>query len=129
MPYTVIWLIPDRVIYAHCSGHIAEDELRENLQLITNMIDNSRFPHVHVISDTADMVTPLMAQNSLQFSQEVGRHERTGWVITIREKAPLIKMSTAFASSVDSSKARFFNTLEEAENFLKQADTSLYWGS
>lgn len=129
MPYTVIWLIPDRVIYAHYSGHIAEDELRENLQLMTHMMDNSRFPHVHVISDTGDMVTPIMAQSSLPILQEMSSHERTGWVITIREKAPLIKMSTAFGPSMDSSNVRSFRTLEEAENFLKQADTSLHWGS
>lgn len=128
MPYTVIWLIPDRVIYAHYSGHIAEDELRENLQLMTQMIDNSRYPHIHVISDTGDIINSLTHQNPLPILQEMSSHERTGWVITIREKAPLIKMSTAFGNSTASSNVRSFKTLEEAEDFLKQADTSLYWG-
>lgn len=127
MPYTVIWLIPDRVIYAHYSGDIAEDELRENLQLMNEMLHSSRSPHVHVISDTGDMATSLTQQSSF-ISQEMGSHERTGWVITIREKTPLIKMGASFGNSVVKSNVRSFSTLEEAEVFLQQVDTTLYWG-
>lgn len=128
MPYTVIWLIPDRVIYAHYSGNIAEDELRENLQLMNDMIDSSRLPDVHIISDTGNITNSLLDPSSLKISREIGSHERTGWVITIREKMLALKMDTAPDASAITSKMRFFNTLEEAENFLKQADTSLYWG-
>ena len=127
MPYTVIWLIPDRVIYAHYSGELAEDELRENLQLMNDMMNSSRSSHVHIICDTGDITNSLTSPNPLRISQEMTGHDRIGWVITIREKVPILKMAMASGSSSANSRQRSFKTLEEAEDFLKQVDTTLYW--
>lgn len=127
MPYSVDWYIPNQVIYACYTGEVTENEMRESLRTIIAMIDHSSSPYVHVIADTGDVTKPLSPQKTLKITREEGSHTRTGWNLILREKSTLVKMGVAFGSTMIKSKVRSFDTLEEAEHFLKDVDKTLNW--
>lgn len=127
MPYLIDWYIPDEVIYIHYTGETSPDELRESLIQLQSMIDSSSRQLVHVISDAGDVTKPLAPKDALSVVREVGTHDRSGWNIILREKSFLVKMGVAFGMSVFKTRNRTFDTLEEANAFLKQMDADLNW--
>ena len=127
MTYSIDWLIPGQIIYAYFSGVLEENEVRDALMSILDMIKNSDYPYVHIIDDTGDITMPLSPKKMLEISRELINNDRLGWSLIIREKSILVKMGVAFGSSVIKSKVRSFNTFDEAAQFLKEVDGMLDW--
>lgn len=127
MPYTIDWLVTHKVIYSSFSGETTEDDMRDSLLAAKNMIESSENPHVHVISDTGNVTKALPSHKALQISRQIGMHDRLGWNIVIRERSALVKMGVAFATVVAKSKTRSFDSLADAEAFLRQMDESVDW--
>lgn len=127
MPYSIDWLIPNQIIYAYFSGVLEEDEVREALKSILDMIKSSDYPYVHIIDDTGDITMPLSPKKMLEISRELIKYDRLGWSLIIREKSMLVKMGVAFGSSVIKSKVRSFSTFDEAAQFLREVDVMLDW--
>lgn len=127
MPFTIDWLIPGQVIFLRVFGVITEDDMRASFESVNNMIESSNYPHVHLIDDTGDVEKPISPLKALDIGRQIGIHERLGWALITREKSVLVKMGTAFGSSLVKSKVKSFETLEDAEAFLKDVDASLKW--
>lgn len=127
MTYSIDWLIPGQIIYAYFSGVLEENEVRDALMSILDMIKSSDYPYVHIIDDTGDITMPLSPRKMLEISRELINNDRLGWSLIIREKSILVKMGVAFGSSVIKSKVRSFKTFDEAAQFLKEVDGMLDW--
>ncbi|MCB9458179.1 MAG: hypothetical protein H6670_00920 [Anaerolineaceae bacterium] len=127
MPYSIDWLIPDQVIFMRVFGVTTEDEIRASFESVNTMIESSEYPHVHLIDDTGDIEKPISPVKALEIAREIGIHERLGWSLITREKSVLVRMGTAFGSSLVKSKVKSLATLEDAIEFLKSVDGSLNW--
>ena len=127
MPYSIDWYIEEEIIYTRYFGVVTADELRQSLLDGRSLIENSPRPHVHTLTDVGDVTQPVSPTESLRVIREVGSHERSGWNIILREQSILIKMGVAFGTSVLKSRNKAFDTLEEADAFLKEYDPTLNW--
>ncbi len=127
MPYSLNWYIENEIIYLHYSGEVTKDELYESLMENKRMVDNSPREWVHLISDVGDVTTPLSPKHSLDVVRKIGDSPKGGWTLVLREQSVIIKMSVAFGTSIFKTRTRTFDTLEEAEAFLKEKDTNINW--
>lgn len=127
MAYAVNWYIENEIVYVHYAGATTADELRESLIKTKAMIEQSPRQLVHVLTDVGDVTEPLGPMDSLRIIREEGSHARAGWQIILREKSVLMKMGIAFGTSILKSRTRTFDTLDEADAFLRQMDDSLSW--
>ncbi|MCA9895877.1 MAG: hypothetical protein KC615_22990 [Anaerolineae bacterium] len=127
MPYSVNWLIPDQVIFAHFSGETTEDDLRGSLISVKDIIESSDNQYVHLITDTGDVTKAVPSHKALQILREIGTHDRLGWNLIIRERSPLVKLGVALTTVLNKSNTRSLDSLEAAETFLKKMDESLDW--
>lgn len=127
MPFSVNWYIENEIIFVHLSGVLTADEVRESLLTVAHLIDTSPRSLVHIITDTVDIVQPLSSVDNLKVMREVGNHERNGWSVILGEKSMLVKIGVAIATSLFRTRTRTFDTLEDAEAFLKEVDTTLSW--
>lgn len=127
MPYTARWYIESEIIYVHYYGPTGVDEFRNSLLEIRAMIENSPRQMVHIINDVGDVTQPIAPKDALRVVREVGSPERSGWSLLVREKSLLVKMGAAFGSSLLKIRTRTFASLEEAETFLEQMDSTLDW--
>lgn len=127
MPYTLNWYIKNEIVYLHYSGEVTKDELYESLMENKRMVDNSPREWVHLISDVGDVTKPLSPKDSLDVVREIGASPKGGWTLVLREQSVIIKMSVAFGTSIFKTRTRTFDTLEEAEAFLKEKDANINW--
>ena len=127
MPYAVNWFIENEVIYIRYIGALTADEYRECLVASKDMIESSPRSLVHVINDVGDVTEPLSPKESLKVLREVGTPARIGWSILIREKSVLIKMGVAFGTSFFKMRNRAYDTMEEAEAYLRDVDSTIHW--
>ena len=127
MPYSVNWYIENEIIYMHYSGKTTAEELRESLLTMLKMIKESSRQLVHVLTDVGDVTQPISPKDSLDVIREVGTDQKMGWNIVLREQSVIMKIGIAFGSSIFKTRTRAFDTLEEAEIFLAEKDTTINW--
>jgi hypothetical protein len=127
VPYDIGWYIENEIIYIRYSGVTTPDELRESLVMVQDMIEGSHRSLVHVIGDVGEVTQAVPTKDTLGIVRQVGSHDRSGWNIILREQSVLVKMSAALGMSIFKTRNRMFDTLEEAEAFLKEMDTTLNW--
>jgi hypothetical protein len=127
MPYSIAWLIPNEIIYIRFGETTSSEELYQCLMTVHTMMDSSPRPMIHVINDVGDVKVAMPYQESMKAVREAGPNARAGWTINIREKSLLVKMGTAFGSSLFKMRYRAFDSLDEAVSHLKQADETLHW--
>lgn len=127
MPYSIDWYIPDEILFVQFSGEVTAEELRGCLKEAAEMIEQSPRVLVHVFTDVGDVTKPVPPMESLGITREVGMPENSGWQIILREKSVILKMGIAIGTSIMKMRTRTFNTIQEAEEFLRQVDNSLNW--
>jgi hypothetical protein len=127
MPYSIAWLIPNEIIYIRYNETLSSEELYRCLMTVHEMMDSSPRPVIHVINDVGGVEEAMPYKDSMKAVREAGPHPRTGWTINIHEKSLIVKMGTAFGSSLFKLRYRAFDTLDEAITHLKQADETLTW--
>ncbi len=127
MPFSIDWYIKNQVIYGHFSGELDANQLMESLIQIRNLTDESSRPLVHIIHDVGDVTKAVSPTETLKVVREFGTHERTGWTLIVREKSFIVKMSVAFGTSVFKNRTRTFDTIADAEEFLKEIDSTINW--
>lgn len=127
MPYTVNWLIPDEIIYAHYSGVVTAAELHECLVKMYTMIESSSRHLVHMISNLGDIVEGVPLLESIQIVRKVGAHPRSGWTISLREESILMRMGASIGTSIFRMRFTTTTTLERAYAHLRDVDTTLSW--
>jgi hypothetical protein len=127
MPYTINWYIENEIIYIQYEGETTSDELRHSLLDIQQFINDSPRALVHVLTDVGDVTDPVPIRDTLQIVREVGAHDRMGWQITLREDSVLMKMGIAFGTTIFKTRARTFDTMDEAAAFLKTMDEDIHW--
>lgn len=127
MSYTVGWYIENEIIYAHYSGEASLEETRNSLLEVAELLNSSPRHLIHVYNDVGDVTQPLRAIDTLAIVRELGVPTRLGWSIVLREKSILVKLAVAFGTSVFKSRNRIFDSLDEANEFMKQMDPTLSW--
>jgi hypothetical protein len=127
MPYTIDWLIENEIIYTRYSGVTTAEELRECLFKLKDLIESSSRFHVHIISDVSSITVAVPLKDSMRIVREVGPHPRSGWSITLGEKAFIVKMGAALAASIFRMRIKTFDTLDQAIEHLKLVDEMLTW--
>jgi hypothetical protein len=127
MPYSLDWLIPDEIIYIRYGATLSSEELYECLMTVHEMMDGSTRPIIHVINDVGGVEVAMPYKESMKAVREAGPNARAGWTINIHEKSLLVKMGTAFGSSLFKMRYRAFDTMDEAIAHLKHADETLHW--
>lgn len=127
MTYSMNWYIENEIIYIHFSGKTTADELRASLMAVHEMIASSPRHLVHILNDVSTVTHPVSPKESLKIIREIGSPERLGWAIVLGEKSLIVKIGVALGTSIFKSRNRTFDTLAEAETFLKGADPLLSW--
>ncbi len=127
MPHETRWYIENEIIFVRYSGVMSKEELRGAMLELKDLIESSPRPLVHVINDSADVTVPVSIKDSVQLVREVGSHERIGWTLTVREKSLVLKMGTAFGTSIFKMRFRAFDTLEQALAHLRTVDSTIHW--
>lgn len=127
MPYSLKWYIENEVIFTRFTGIVSTDELRECLIKGKSMIESSPRALIHVISDIGDVSQTVPLKDASKIIRDVGYPPTLGWIITIRDKSPQLKMGAAINSAIHKVQTRSFATMNEAINHLKLIDESLSW--
>ena len=127
MPYSADWYIENEVLYMLYSGESTLDELRESLLTVKKFIDTSSRPLVHIITDVSKVTIPIAPKNSLPVVRDVGSHDRLGWNVILGETSVMLKIGIALGTSIFKMRTRTLDTIEEAEAFLAEKDSTLNW--
>ncbi|MBE0690607.1 MAG: hypothetical protein IH587_10855 [Anaerolineae bacterium] len=127
MPVTTNWYVPNAVIYTRFSGEPTEDDIVSNSHAINVMVAESDRPRVHVLTDFTAVTTATPLAVILRASKFTRPHERIGWVITIGEQDPVIKLMAKIARQLVHLKTRGVDTVEDAIDILKSLDDTIDW--
>ncbi|MEZ4671878.1 MAG: hypothetical protein R3E39_28575 [Anaerolineae bacterium] len=127
MPYSINWYIENEVAFTRYWGVVTEEELRDSLLKLKELIDASPRHLVHNISDSGDISEAVPMKQALPIVRDIGGHERAGWSFTIREKSTIVKMASALGASLFKLRYRSFTTFDEAKAYLKEMDQTISW--
>jgi hypothetical protein len=68
-----------------------------------------------------------MNLGEMQRMLEIYKHPSLGWVISVGNKNPLFQFFASVIAQIYRARARRFNTIQEALDFLREQDTTLNW--
>lgn len=124
MSFEVKWHTENTVVLVRLWGDLDIREFPEFDTLITQHIDASTQPLVHVWVDLKE-VTKFPA-NVLQVHKALKHlgHERVGWSIIITENR-IIRFVGTMITQIMRARFRAFTTDKEALDFLKKVDSTL----
>lgn len=127
MPYSISWYIENEIIYSRFTGETTPEELQEQLADLKRLIASSPRELVHVINDSREVEEALSPKATLDVIRKSGFPERLGWTMVITKQSSLHKMAAALATSLFKIRTRFFDTVDEAQAFLKDIDSTINW--
>ncbi|MBN1964825.1 MAG: hypothetical protein JW910_09270 [Anaerolineae bacterium] len=124
MPYTLEWLIPDRVLVGRFTGQIPLEELAQFTAEQHAAIAQGT-PPVHFINDARQAEGMKIDFKGLQgLVKALGHAEGLGWHIDVMS-GRFQRMLSAFALQLYGTRSRQFDTMEEALAFLRDNDSTL----
>jgi hypothetical protein len=124
MPYSVSWLVQDRVILTRFHGIVTEQDLIEWLTVQPEMV-KSGTPLVHHISYSLEIERWQLSIASLKkLVQGFKKNEDFGWHVEVTSN-PMGKMFGSFATQFAGIRMKYADSLEEAVEFLKGLDITL----
>jgi hypothetical protein len=125
MPITHQWIIPQRVIYVRWYGEITIADAQDANRNTAQFIEEGIAP-VHMLrDDSAITKIPPVTPRQLLDALHAVRDPRFGWAVNIGHSNALVRTLTDLYSKFTRIRIHRAETLEEALNFLKQADESL----
>lgn len=124
MPYTVVWLVENRVIYFRPTGSVGMDQLSQANDLIRAMTEEG-VPFVHVIADATNLEKFTFNLSDLtRLFRGMEASSKLGWSVYVSPK----KVERFFANvttQMTTARHREFATLTEAIAFLQSVDDTL----
>ena len=117
------WWIEGRVRYTRFIGVSRIEDVMSIDERLVDFLDASSHP-IHFVVDVRDMTQPPPLTQSLKIGHM--RHANTGWVIMVgSQQNAVLRFMASIAFKVFGTKYKECSTLEEAVEFLKQADPDL----
>lgn len=81
MPFTIQWLVPERVLLSTFEGVMTLAEIEQVVQAFISRMDTT-VPPVHVMLCTNDVTRPVTDLNALyHITKPYFRHPRLGWTV------------------------------------------------
>ncbi len=125
MAYQLSWMIPRRVIRVELSGVIDEGAVRNFDQKMCKMLDEgdadaALIHHVMVFGEIVGRPN-LKLLTSVAYAQ----HLRNGWMITVGNNNPLMRMVNGLAAQILQMRVAGIDTVEEALQLLYEMDSTI----
>jgi hypothetical protein len=123
MPYTLEWLVPQRVIDASFSKTFTVTEFIEYDSTITDMLNTDEKHLVHILCDI-DALEQFPNLSNLQ-GMKLIQNPKLGWAVLFGKSNTIIKAIGLIISKTFGYRMHWCSTREEALAFLKQTDKTL----
>ena len=125
MAYQLSWMIPNRIILVEVNGVIDEGSVRTFDQTMLTMLDEgdadaALIHHIMVFGEIVGRPN-LKLLTSVTYPQ----HPRNGWMITVGNNNPLIRMVNGLAAQILQMRVAGIDTVEEALELLYEMDSTI----
>jgi hypothetical protein len=119
----IIHLVDHHLLFIVIWGKVGADELTVYDEKIIRILDEATVPLLHVIYDYthAEALPSLKDLSTLKS----GNHPKAGWLIFVGVPNPFIKFLVSVTVQVMRLRLRFFDTFEEAKQFIQEMDSTL----
>jgi hypothetical protein len=130
MPYSIEWLVPNRVMYIRHFGVLTREELSRYLEESFALRDQGNEangisgPLVHTITDARGLEKNEMKLKDVDKMLRTMRKQRVGWSIYVNS-SPVERFLVSIAHQLMGVRYACFATLEEGLNFLAVQEDSL----
>ncbi len=130
MPYSIDWLVPNRVMLIRHFGVLTREDLNRCLDESfaerdrANEFNGPTGPLVHTITDARDFEGSDMRLKDIDALLRSMRKQRVGWSI-YANRSPVEPFLVSIAHQLMGVRHACFATLEEGLNFLTQQDDGL----
>lgn len=127
MPYTIEWLIPNRLIFIDVNPYIIDDDVFAIDQTMNQWLEtagqesSSRVHSITNLSNTARLPSIGTIGRGLTYP----KHPNFGWNLIIGVRHPAIKLAVGIIPQLFKAPVRVEDTIEDAINFLCVADPAL----
>ncbi len=123
MPYTIEWLVPQRVISITFDKILTTTELVNYDEDICQRLDTGAPQQVHLITDIEHLTQfPTLKQaQQLKFV----KHPNLGWSINVGNKNMLLRAIILLVTTLFGNRLHWCNTHEEAITFLQKMDKTI----
>ena len=125
MNSTTHWFVKNKIIITNFVGDVTLDELKTNGMQVSQMLNQSDAPLVHLLTNETDLISLPISIKQLSESSPFMQHPQLGWVIMYGNEDRLAKFKAAIVTSIAKTRHRRFLTLEESLEFLVAMDKSL----
>jgi hypothetical protein len=127
MPYSVSWVVPQRVLLQQFYGHVTLDDVHD-LSAESRRYQNAGIPLIHSLVDLSSVEkypTSLVAIRSAMTRQH--DPDRIGWILLVGATNPILRFFASVITQVAGDKIRFrlMDTREQALAFLREHDSTL----
>jgi hypothetical protein len=123
MPYNISWLVEGRVILAELTGEVSVEEFRSYDRTMCKHLDDAAAPQAHYLVNTSQLESVPDLNDTKEFA--FLKHPHLGWTAAVGTFDPLVRLVGNLMSKVYKMRTRELKSLEEAFDFLQQADTTL----
>jgi hypothetical protein len=123
MAYQTAWLVEGRVVYIEFSGVGTIEELREAVASEINVIETSP-QTVHFINDSTRQEKITFGLANIKTLLNIPAVQAKGWHIVVTPHR-FNRFIANIAGQFNSTRHREFATIEEAIQFLQEADDSV----
>ena len=130
MPYSIEWLVPNRVMYVRQFGKITRDEMDRYLEESFTIRDQGNEangingPLVHTITDAREVEHTDIKLKDVDKMLRSMRKQRVGWSIYVNS-SPIERFLVSIAHQLMGVRYACFATLEEGLNFLAAQEDGL----
>jgi hypothetical protein len=123
MPYTIAWLVPQRVISFKQQQNLPVSEMKIIDQTLCSLLDEGQPKQVHLV---VDMTEAAQLPGVYQFKEiKVLQHPNLGWEILCSNNQQIVRTLATLAARLFNVRLKMVNTQTEALHFLKTIDSSL----
>ena len=130
MPYNLMWLMENRVLYIRYFGVFTREDLENSLAESTEMrtqanaINGENGPLVHTVSDVLQMEGQEIGVTDAQQQLRAMRNQRVGWSVYVSDNRAR-RFMAALGHQFAGMRYRAFGNLPVALAFLQEADPTL----
>ena len=123
MPYEASWLVEGRIVMIVGSGNLSKTDIDRMDADMLAYLEDSDAERVHFIFDASGMVK--LPGLSVMSEMRAPKHPAMGWNIVAGDLNRLTRFLVATVARFNRVRFRTFDSVDEAIDFLWNADTTL----
>ena len=117
MPIRMGWMVENQVVYVELIPPVTEEEIKASQQDGIKLFDQASGSFIHSIYDMTKIEKPLGI--GLLAKAVVLKRPRVGYSVTVGAPNSAVKFVGSVVTQIFRLRARFVDTLPEAEEFLR----------